>query len=260
MLKYLSEKTPNPIIMCVVDQNGLSNAPFIAESIHETFKTQLETSRKINLKNLNQEGFPKKCNFQKPCRICVVGEDGPTSEKASAIYRRNRESTDDYIYQHFLYPFLKAKEAHRTETALGSMKSSGAKDTKATLSKRERSRGRSRDRKRRSHAKAKGIEHLDIDELEQMESKIKEQIRLKKMMSVEKEPAPKSKKHERKEEPKEGRQEKKPRTEPKEEPKGEEEEAPDYSAPDDAIREVRAESRDETSGSDSVSENIKAQI
>ena len=94
-------------------------------------------------------------------------------------------------------------------------------------------------------------------------SKIKEQIRLKKMMSVEKEPAPKSKKHERKEEPKERRQEKKPRTEPKEEPKDEEEEeeeAPDYSAPDDATREVRAKSRDETSGSESVSENIKAQI
>ena len=110
---------------------------------------------------------------------------------------RNREPTDDYIYRHFLYPFLKVKEAHRTETALGSMKSSGAKDTKATLSKRERARGRSRDRKRRSHVKEKDIEHLDVDQLEQMESKIKEQIRLKKMMSVEKEPAPKSKKHER---------------------------------------------------------------
>ena len=261
LLKYLSEKTPNPIIICVVDQTGLSNAPFVAESLHGFLKTQLETSRKISLKHLNQEGLPKKCKFQKPCRICVVGEDGPTSEKASAIYRRNRESTDNYIYQRVLYPFLEVKEAHRTETALGSMKSSGAKDTKATPPKRERSRGRSRDRKRRSHAKEKDIEHLDIDELEQMESKIKEQIKLKKMMSIEKEPAKKSKKHERKEEPKEGRQEKKPRTEPKEEPKDEEEEeAPDYSAPDDAIREVRAESRDETSGSESVSENIKAQI
>ena len=201
LLKYLSEKTPNPIIICVVDQNGPSNAPFIAESLHETLKTQLETSRKINLRHLNQEGLPKKFNFRNPCRICVVGEDGPTSEKASAIYGRNRESTDDYIYQCFLYPFLKAKEAHCTETGVGSMKTSGAKDTRATLSKRERSRGRSRDRKRRSHAKEKDIEHLDVDELEQMESKIKEQIRLTKMMSVEKEPPPKSKKHERKEEP-----------------------------------------------------------
>ena len=40
------------------------------------------------------------------------------------------------------------------------------------------------DRRRRSHTKEKDIEHLDIDELEQMESKIKEQIRLKKKNDV----------------------------------------------------------------------------
>ena len=123
----------------MVDRNGQSNSSFVAESLHDTLKTQLETSRKINLKHLNQEGLPKKCNYQKPCRICVVGEDELTSEKSNAIYRRTKEATDDYIYRHFLYSFLKEKAAHRTEVALGSLgvKSSGAKEGERPKDKQE---------------------------------------------------------------------------------------------------------------------------
>ena len=51
LLKYLSEKTPNPIIMCVVDQNGLSNAPFIAESLHETSRKRNSRQAERSISN-----------------------------------------------------------------------------------------------------------------------------------------------------------------------------------------------------------------
>ena len=65
LLNYLREKTPNPIIICVVDQNGQSNAPFIAESLRDTLKAQLKTSRKISLKHLNQKRSPQEVQLPK---------------------------------------------------------------------------------------------------------------------------------------------------------------------------------------------------
>ena len=57
---------------------------------------------------------------------------------------------------------------------------------------------------RKSPARARDIERLELDELQAMENKIKEQIRLKKMASIEREPTPKptEKRRERKEDDK----------------------------------------------------------
>ena len=74
------------------------------------------------------------------------------------------------------------------------------------------------------HAPERDIERLELDELQVMENKIQEQIRLKKMASVQREPIPKPKEKRRerkeddKEESKEQRKEKKQRIEAKEEP------------------------------------------
>ena len=65
LLDHLASRTPNPSVICVAGNRGKSNAPFIAESLPEVLKKQLETSRKIDYKHLNGESPTKKCSFSK---------------------------------------------------------------------------------------------------------------------------------------------------------------------------------------------------
>ena len=64
LLEYITDRVEGPIIIVVVDEYGVSSAPYVAENIHKALKENLKTSRKINLKHLNQESFPtKQCSI-----------------------------------------------------------------------------------------------------------------------------------------------------------------------------------------------------
>ena len=122
LLKYLADKVNGPIVIIVVDEHGTSSAPCVAESIHASLKANQQTSRRISLKHLNEESLPKRCSVKHPCRVCVVGEDGPASDKSTRIYQKMKEAADDFVYHNFMLAFLIEKVTHRGNTAVESLR------------------------------------------------------------------------------------------------------------------------------------------
>ena len=263
----LESKEKNPIVICVADHHGRSVAPFVAQAIYKTLKEQFETKRPINIKHLGEQNMPKKCSFEKICRICRVGDDSHETDRTARIFNRSKSAAEENIAAQILLAFrdpdFQKKEAEKkvqesTERALKAVGSKEAhqedkkgrrKDEPAKASKRDRSRGRSREKKTRKTGK-EDLERYELEDLVQMQLRTNEQINKRKALSKAREDPPKGKE-------KTG----KPPKEEKEE-KEDADEAPDYSPSDEDEKGPTKveEPGDESSEPEMVSERTKQKI
>ena len=265
--EHLESKEKNPIVICVADHHGRSVAPFVAQTIYKTLKEQFETKRPINIKHLGEQNMPKKCSFEKICRICRVGDDSHETERTARIFNRSKSAAEENIATQILLAFRdpdfqkKAAEKKIQESTERALKAVGSreahpedkkgrkKDEPAKASKRERSRGRSREKKTRKTDSKEDLERYELEDLVQMQMRISEQINKRKALSKAREDPPKGKEKTGKH-PKEEKVEK------------DADEAPDYSPSDEDDKEPPKveEPGDESSEPETVSERTKQKI
>ena len=206
-----------------------------------------------NCKHLGAEGLPKKCSFEKTCRICRVEDDSHETDRTYTICARAMVNAESNGGQSFMKAFFGPQEDDDRKDR--------RRDEPASSSKGARSCGRSPERKSTKSGKD-DLEGFELEDLEHMEQRIKEQIMIRKRkampMAREESPRHKEKRTDVKEEPKEERR--KPRKEVKEEKQ--EEDVPDYDAEgaeEEPKAKAKEESEDESSEEASVPEEVKEQ-